>query len=349
MRIAQIAPLYESVPPKLYGGTERVVYNLTEELVRAGHEVVLFASGDSETSAELVPCCERGLRLHGGVRDFHAYLTIQLAMAYARADEFDIIHNHVDYFAFPFARLARTPTVTTMHGRLDLPEVRRVNGFFREQPLISISNAQRVHLPDANWIATVYNGIHVESFTFRPQPGRYLAFLGRVSVEKRLDRAIEVARAVGMPLLAAAKIDPADVDYYEHAIRPLLDHNLVEFVGEIDEQAKDAFLGQAYAYLFPIDWPEPFGITMIEAMATGTPVIAMDCGSVREVVVDGVTGFICRDVGEMIRAVHRIPEISRQACRAHVERRFSRAVMAAGYLEAYRQVLAPREPEAVSA
>ncbi|HEU5299959.1 MAG TPA: glycosyltransferase family 4 protein, partial [bacterium] len=309
-----------------------------------GHEVVLFASGDSETSAELVACSEHGLRLNGGVKDFHAYLMIQLAMAYARAEEFDIIHSHVDYFAFPFARLSRTPTVTTMHGRLDLAEVRRVNDFFREHPLVSISRAQRVHLPRANWIANVHNGIAVESFTFYPQPGRYLAFLGRISLEKRLDRAIEVARAVGMPLLAAAKVDPVDAGYYEHAIRPLLDGNMFEFVGEIGEQAKDAFLGQAYAYLFPIDWPEPFGITMIEAMATGTPVIAMDCGSVREVVVDGVTGFICRDVGEMIRAVHRIPEISRQACRAHVQRHFARGRMAAGYLAAYRQVLTRPEP-----
>jgi len=347
MRIAQIAPLIESVPPKRYGGTERVVFNLTEELVRQGHEVVLFASGDSETSAELVPCCERGLRLDGRVRDHHAYTTIQLAMVYARAQEFDVIHNHADYFAFPFARLTRTPTVTTMHGRLDLPEVRRVNDFFREQPLIAISRAQQRFLPRANWIGTVYNGIAVEQFTLRTRPGDYLAFLGRVALEKRLDRAIEVARAVGMPLRVAAKIDPADRAYYEHAIRPLLDHDLVEFIGEIDEQAKDDFLGNAYAYLFPIDWPEPFGITMIEAMATGTPVIAMDCGSVPEVVVDGVTGFICRDVGEMIRAVDRIPEISRQACRDHVARHFSRAVMASRYLQAYQRVVAA--PESVPA
>lgn len=347
MRIAQIAPLIESVPPKRYGGTERVVYNLTEELVRSGHEVVLFASGDSETSAELVPCCERGLRMDGRVRDFHAHTTIQLAMVYERAHEFDVIHNHADYFAFPFARLTRTPTVTTMHGRLDLPEVRRVNDFFREQPLISISRAQRRYLPGANWVATVYNGIAVEQFTLRAQPGRYLAFLGRVALEKRLDRAIEVARAVGMPLRVAAKIDPADREYYEHAIRPLLDHDLVEFVGEIDERTKDDFLGNAYAYLFPIDWPEPFGITMVEAMATGTPVIAMDCGSVPEVVVHGVTGFICRDLGEMIRAVERIPEISRQACRAHVARHFSRAEMASRYLQAYQRVLVA--PESVPA
>jgi len=342
MRIAQIAPLYESVPPRLYGGTERVVYNLTEELVRRGHDVVLFASGDSETSAELVPCCERGLRLDGSVTDFHAYTMIQLAMAYERAEGFDLIHNHVDYFAFPFARLTRTPTLTTMHGRLDLPEVRRVNHVFREHPLISISDAQRTDLPDANWIATVHNGIDPGQFTFRKEPGKYLAFLGRISVEKRPDRAIDIARAVGMPLRVAAKIDPADRDYYEHAIRPLMDNDLVEFVGEIDEEQKDAFLGNAFAYLFPIDWPEPFGITMIEAMATGTPVIAMNCGAVPEVVRDGVTGFVCRDIGEMIASVPRIAEISREACRLHVEKHFSRADMAKKYEQAYQRVLRHR-------
>jgi len=347
MRIAQIAPLIESVPPAKYGGTERVVSHLTEQLVARGHEVVLFASGDSQTRAQLVPCCERGLRLDGSVRDVHAYTMIQLAMVYERAHEFDVIHNHVDYFAFPFARLTPTPTVTTMHGRLDLPEVRKVTRVFREHPLISISDAQRAHLPQANWIATVHNGIAAEQFTFRPQPGRYLAFLGRISLEKRLDRAIEVARAVGMPLRVAAKIDPADRAYYEHAIKPLMDHALVEYVGEIDEREKDAFLGNAYAYLFPIDWPEPFGITMIEAMATGTPVIAMDCGSVPEVVVHGETGFICRDLGEMIAAVARVPELSRQACRRHVERHFSAAAMAARYERVYRLLL--REPEAVPA
>jgi len=343
MRIAQIAPLYESVPPNLYGGTERVVYNLTEELVRRGHDVVLFASGDSETTGELVPCCERGLRLDGTVKDFHAYTMIQLAMVYDRAEEFDLIHNHVDYFAFPFARLTRTPTVTTMHGRLDLQEVRRVNAVFREHPLISISDAQRLSLADANWIATVHNAIDPGQFTFRREPGRYLAFLGRIAIEKRPDRAIDIARAVKMPLRIAAKIDPADRDYYEHAIRPLMDNDLVEFVGEIDEKSKDDFLGNAYAYLFPIDWPEPFGITMIEAMATGTPVIAMNCGSVPEVVADGVTGYVCRDVGEMIASVPRISEISREACRQHVEKHFSRAAMAEKYEQAYQRVLRQRE------
>lgn len=343
MRIAQIAPLYESVPPKLYGGTERVVYNLTEELVRMGHHVVLYASGDSETAATLVRCCEQGLRLNGTVRDFHAYTMIQLAMVYERAEEYDIIHNHVDYFAFPFARLTHTPTVTTLHGRLDLPEVRQVNGFFREHALISISDAQRTDLPEANWIATVHNGVNLKRFSCRPQPGRYLAFLGRISVEKRPDRAIDIARAVGMPLRIAAKIDPADQEYYEHAIRPLMADPLVEFVGEINEDQKDEFLGSAYAYLFPIDWPEPFGMTMIEAMATGTPVIAMNCGSVPEVIAHGVTGYICGDVAEMIAAVHRIPEISREACRGHVEKHFSRAAMAKKYEQAYQRILRQRE------
>jgi len=339
MRIAQIAPLFESVPPKKYGGTERVVSTLTEQLVRRGHEVILFASGDSVTSARLVPCCERGLRLDGGVLDFHAYTMIQLAMVYERAEEFDLIHNHTDYFAFPFARLSRTPTVTTMHGRLDLPEVRRVHGYFTQQPLVSISDAQRANLPQAHWVATIHNGIDVEQFTFRKDPGRYLAFLGRISPEKRLDRAIEIARAVGLPLRVAAKIDPADRDYYEHAIRPLMDHPLVEFVGEIDDREKDDFLGLAYAYLFPIDWPEPFGITMIEAMATGAPVIAMACGSVPEVVLHGVTGFICQDLRSMIECVDRIPEISREACRRHVERHFSAQMMAAKYERAYEIIL----------
>ena len=339
MRIAQIAPLVESVPPRKYGGTERVVSGLTEALVRRGHEVVLFASGDSDTAAELVPCCERGLRLDGSAHDFHAYTMIQLAMVYERAEEFELIHSHVDYFAFPFARLSRTPTVTTMHGRLDLPEVRQVHGFFTKLPLISISDAQRQNLQRAHWVATIHNGIDVGRFTLRREPGDYLAFLGRISPEKRLDRAIEIARAVGMPLRVAAKIDVADKEYYEHAIKPFMGHPLVEFVGEVDEERKDDFLGSAYAYLFPIDWPEPFGITMIEAMATGTPVIAMACGAVPEVVEHEVTGFICHDLRGMIECVERVPEISREACRRHVERRFSVEIMTTRYERAYAAVV----------
>jgi glycosyltransferase involved in cell wall biosynthesis len=264
---------------------------------------------------------------------------IQLALVYERAEEFDLIHNHVDYFAFPFARLSRTPTVTTMHGRLDLPEVRRVHRFFTEHPLISISAAQRENLPWGRWVGTVHNGIDVGRFTFREAPGDYLAFLGRISHEKRLDRAIEIARAVGMPLRVAAKVDPADAEYYEHAIKPLLDHPLVEFVGEVDEEEKDAFLGSAYAYLFPIDWPEPFGITMIEAMATGTPVIAMACGAVPEVIQHTITGFVCPDLRTMIECVARVPELSRAACRDHVERRFSAEIMTAQYERAYAAVV----------
>jgi len=339
MRIAQIAPLYESVPPKMYGGTERVVYGLTEELVRRGHAVTLFASGDSQTSARLVPICERGLRLDERIHDALAFTTIELGMVYERAGEFDIIHNHADYFAFPFARLSPTPTVTTLHGRLDLPEVRRVHDYFPGIPLVSISQAQRQHLPQATWVATVYNGIVPEHFTLRREPGAYLVFLGRISPEKRPDRAIEIARAVDMPLKIAAKVDPADREYFHHAVRPLLTHPLVEFVGEVDERAKDELLGGAYAYLFPIDWPEPFGITMIEALATGTPVIAADCGAVPEIVVPGVTGFICRTLREMIEAVGRIPQISREACRRHVEERFSARRMTAEYEGVYQAVL----------
>jgi glycosyltransferase involved in cell wall biosynthesis len=348
MRIAQIAPLYESVPPSLYGGTERVVSNLTEELVRRGHEVTLFASGDSLTAATLVPCCDRALRLDGRVRDAYAYTTIELGMVYERAEAFDIIHNHIDYFAFPFAALSPTPTLTTLHGRLDLPEVARVHGYFPEAPLVSISDAQRAPLPQANWQATIYNGISPEAFTLQHRAGDYLAFLGRISFEKRPDRAIEIALGTGLPLRIAAKVDDADREYFTHAIKPMLSHSLVEFLGEIDETAKNAFLGGAYAYLFPIDWPEPFGITMIEAMATGTPVIAMNCGSVPEVVAHGRTGFVCQTLAEMVAAVARVPEISREACRRHVEERFTAAGMADAYEAAYRRLLG-RRPERLTA
>lgn len=350
MRIAQVAPLYESVPPRLYGGTERVVWALTEELVRRGHDVTLFASGDSATSARLVPCCDEALRLAGRMDEAHAATTIQLGLVYGQADDFDVIHNHIDYACFPLARLVRTPTLTTLHGRLDLAAVQRLSRHFGDLPLVSVSRAQRQYLPEANWVATVYHGIPLEHYTLRTRPGEYLAFLGRISIEKRVDRAIEIARAAGMPLKIAAKVDPADRDYYEHAIKPLLAHPLVEYVGELDERGKDEFLGNAYACLFPIDWPEPFGLTMVEAMATGTPVIAMACGSAPEVVESGVTGFVCRSLDEMVQAVRRVPEISREACRRHVEARFSTTRMAANYETAYERLLAdrrPRRPERV--
>ncbi|MDR7542892.1 MAG: glycosyltransferase family 4 protein [Armatimonadota bacterium] len=347
MRIAQVAPLFESVPPRLYGGTERVVWSLTEALVRRGHDVTLFASGDSATSARLVPCCEQGLRLAGQITDAHAFTTIQLGMVYSRADEFDIIHNHIDYASFPMARLVQTPTLTTLHGRLDLPAMRRISQFFRDLPLVSVSRAQRTPLRTANWIATIYHGIPLEHYRLRPRPGQYLAFLGRISPEKRLDRAIEIARATDLPLKVAAKIDPADQDYYRHAIKPLLDHPLVEYAGEIDEREKDRFLGEAYAYLFPIDWPEPFGLTMIEAMATGTPVIAMACGSVPEIVEPGLTGFVCRSLDEMIAAVRRVPEIDRRVCRRRVEERFGAERMAADYEAVYERLREERWPPGI--
>jgi glycosyltransferase involved in cell wall biosynthesis len=348
MRIAQVAPLFESVPPRYYGGTERVVSWLTEELMRMGHQVTLFASGDSETAAELVSTTEKALRLGRGWADPLAPHLLLLERVAQRSHRFDVIHFHIDYVQLPFARRISTPTLTTLHGRLDLPEVARVHGYFPEAPLVSISDAQRAPLPQANWQATIYNGISPEAFTLQHRAGDYLAFLGRISFEKRPDRAIEIALGTGLPLRIAAKVDDADREYFTHAIKPMLSHSLVEFLGEIDETAKNAFLGGAYAYLFPIDWPEPFGITMIEAMATGTPVIAMNCGSVPEVVAHGRTGFVCRTLAEMVAAVARVPEISREACRRHVEERFTAAGMADAYEAAYRRLLG-RRPERLTA
>ena len=341
MRIAIAAPLIESVPPPLYGGTERVISVLTEELVRRGHDVTLFASGDSRTSARLFPCVERGLRLDEAVHDQVAYALIEMGEIYARAADFDVVHNHNDYLAFSFSRFAATPTVTTTHGRLDLPEVQRIYGYYAEQRLVSISHDQRTSLPASNWVGTVPNAIDLASYRFRPDPGDYLVFLGRISPEKRPDRAIEIARDVGMRLIIAAKVDPTDRPYYEHAIAPLIARNrgLVEYIGEVDQRGKDELLGGAYAYLFPIDWPEPFGLTMAEAMATGTPVVAFQTGSAAEVVIDGVTGFVCDTLVGMVQSIPRVAELDRSACRAHVERNFSPAVMATGYERVYAAVV----------
>ena len=341
MRIAMVAPLAESVPPSHYGGTERVVSVLTEELVRRGHAVTLFASADSVTSADLVPCSRQGLRRDPHVTDYLAYTMTQLGIVHQHADEFELVHNHLDYVAFATARLSRTPTVTTTHGRLDLAEVRRVYEDFEEQPLVAISNDQRAYLPGAEWVATVSNAVDLANYRFRADPGDYLVFLGRISPEKRPDRAIEIARDVGMRLIMAAKVDAVDRDYYEHAIAPVIRANPshVEFVGEVNEEEKDALLGGAWAYLFPIDWPEPFGLTMAESMATGTPVIGYRAGSVPEVVEDGVTGFICNTAAEMAAAVGRVGELSRWACRERVERLFSPAAMADGYERAYAAVI----------
>jgi glycosyltransferase involved in cell wall biosynthesis len=340
MRIGMIAPLVESVPPRRYGGTERVVSVLTEELVRRGHDVTLFASGDSRTSATLVPCSSRSLR-SDPTQDTVVHSLISMGEAYARACDLDILHNHNDYLGFAFARLASTPTVHTAHGRLDLAEVRRVYGHYRDQPLVSLSEEQASALPHARWVGTVPNAIDLDTLHLRTEPGDYLVFLGRISPEKRPDRAIEIARDVGVPLIMAAKVDPADRDYYEAAIAPLIARNsdLVTFLGEVDDTEKDDLLGGALAYLFPIDWPEPFGLTMAEAMATGTPVIATALGAVPRVVAHGRTGFVCATFSQMVDAVGRVGEIDRRDCRAHVERNFSPAAMATAYERVYDRVI----------
>jgi glycosyltransferase involved in cell wall biosynthesis len=280
MRIAQVAPLYESVPPKYYGGTERVVSYLTEELVRQGHEVTLFASGDSETNARLVAGCRRSLRLDKHCNNQLTHHLVMLERVFARAADFDIIHFHVDYMHFPLSRREPITQVTTLHGRLDIPDLVPLYREFGDMPLISISNGQQKPLAWGNWQATIHHGLPADKYRFRAQPGSYLAFLGRISPEKRVDRAIKIPTQVDMPLKIAAKIDPVDKDYFDVAIAPLLRNPLVEFVGEIGEQEKDEFLGNAYGLLFPIDWPEPFGLVMIEAIACGTPVIAYRAGAV---------------------------------------------------------------------
>ncbi|HHH36068.1 MAG TPA: glycosyltransferase family 4 protein [Gammaproteobacteria bacterium] len=343
MRIAQVAPLIESVPPKLYGGTERVASYLTEELVRQGHQVTLFASGDSETSAELVPIVPRALRLDRNYINPEVFHLLLIEKVYQRAADFDIIHFHLDALHFPLTRRMDRATITTMHGRLDLPELDALFREFREIPVVSISNAQRTPLPQANWQATVYNGVPAENYTFRELPGRYLAFLGRISPEKRVDRAIEIARRVGMPLRIAAKVDRADEEYFQERIRPMLDDPLVEFIGEIDEREKDVFLGEAYALLLPIDWPEPFGLVMIEAMACGTPVVAYRHGSVPEVVDHGVTGFIVDGIEDAAAAVQQIDSINRRTCRQVFEERFSARRMARDYATVYEQLIYGRE------
>ena len=345
MRIGVISPLVEPVPPPLYGGTERVVSSLTEELVRRGHDVTLFASGDSETSARLIACVPRALRLDSSAPDFVTATVFELGEVYKRAAEFDIIHNHADWFSFPFAGLVATPTVTTAHGRLDIPEIayryRRGGG----QPVVSISRDQQSYLPEANWIGTVYNGIDLSRYHLRTDPGDYLVFLGRISPEKGPEKAVEIAERTGMRLVVAAKVDPADRDYYESVVAPLFRRSRrVEFVGEVDDAGKDELLGGAYAYLFPIDWPEPFGLTMVEAMATGTPVIAMARGSVPEVVADGETGFVCGSTDEMVAAIDLVSQIDRRACRLRVERLFSASRMADGYEAIYARLLTENWP-----
>jgi glycosyltransferase involved in cell wall biosynthesis len=339
MRIAQVAPLCESVPPKLYGGTERVVSWLTEELVRLGHDVTLFASGDSLTSARLVPACKKALRLDLNCVDPLAHHVLMLDQVFSEKGNFDLIHFHVDYLHFPLSRREQIAHVTTLHGRLDLPDLVPLYRNFRDMPVISISDAQRKPLPWANWQGTVHHGLPRESFTLGGGTGGYLAFLGRTSPEKGLDQAIEIAKRVGMPLKIAAKIDRVDVEYFGTAIKPLLDHPLIEFIGEIGSPEKNAFLGNAAALLFPVNWREPFGLVMIEAMACGTPVIAYSLGSVPEVVKEGVTGFIVADLEGAVKAAKRIAEIDRRKCRRWFEQHFSAERMAQDYVNIYQRVV----------
>jgi glycosyltransferase involved in cell wall biosynthesis len=343
MHIAQVAPLFESVPPKYYGGTERIVSYLTEELVRQGHDVTLFASGDSVTRAQLVAACRRSLRLDRHCVDQMAHHVLMLEHVAQRLDEFDCVHYHLDYLHYPLSRRARTPQVTTLHGRLDIPDLQPLYAEFRDMPLVSISNSQREPLHDANWQATIYHGLPEDLYEFNAAPGEYLAFLGRISPEKRVDRAIAIAREVGMPLRIAAKVDDVDQDYFDGLVKPLLDHPLIDYVGEIGDGEKQQFLGCAIGLLFPIDWEEPFGLVMIEALACGTPVVAYRRGSVPEVLSDGETGFIVDGLDEAIAAARRLPELDRRRCRDAFERNFTASRMANEYVPLYERLARARQ------
>jgi glycosyltransferase involved in cell wall biosynthesis len=343
MRIAQIAPLHESVPPRLYGGTERVVSYLTEELVRLGHDVTLFASGDSRTSAKLVRCCEIALRVNPVVRDGMPYHMIMLDQVRRRVDEFDILHFHIDVLHGPLVREFADRTLTTLHGRLDLPDLVPFYAAFQDLPLASISNSQQRYLSGANWLGTVYHGLPQHLLPFQSKPKGYLAFLGRIAPEKGPDQAIEIAARSRMPLKIAAKVDRVDQAYWEEKIRPRVEANSdIEFIGEIGEGDKARFLGDAAALLFPIDWPEPFGLVMIEAMACGTPVIAYRRGSVSEVIEENVSGFVVDTVDEAVAAVRRLSDLDRARVRTEFERRFTVERMARDYVDIYRRLLGMR-------
>jgi glycosyltransferase involved in cell wall biosynthesis len=342
MKIAQIAPLIESVPPRLYGGTERIVSYLTEALVGLGHDVTLFASGDSITSAELTPCCTRALRLDPTAGDTIPHFMLMIDKVWERAREFDILHFHIDLFQFPLFRSLAARTLTTLHGRQDLGDLKPFYSRFGEMPLVSISNDQRKPIPNANFVATIHHGIPPDLHRPSFEQGSYLAFLGRISPEKRPDRAIRIARAAGVPLKIAAKVDKVDEDYFRNDILPLIDGPDVEFIGEINEREKTKFLGEAAALLFPVDWPEPFGLVMIEAMACGTPVLAFRCGSIPEVIEDGVTGKVVNSEEEAIAALPEILSYDRRAVRQRFEERFTATRMAKDYVSTYRQLRATR-------
>jgi glycosyltransferase involved in cell wall biosynthesis len=339
MKIAQIAPLYESVPPKLYGGTERIVSYLTEELVATNHDVTLFASADSVTNARLVPASESALRLSTrSVVDKVAHHIRLLELVFQEAHQFDVLHFHIDYLHFPFTKRQPVPALTTLHGNLSIPDLVPLYKEFRKMNVVSISDAQRQPLPWIGWCGTIHHGIPEDLYQLQEKTGEYLAFLGRICPEKRVDRAIEIAKRSGRHLKIAAKVDPADRDYFSECIKPLLSHPLVEFIGEIGEDQKGDFLGNALALLFPIDWSEPFGLVLIEAMACGTPIIAYNEGSVPEVIEDGKTGFIVDNQNDAVAAVDRLGLIDRKRCRHEFEKRFSAQRMASDYLMIYEGI-----------
>ncbi|OWO92271.1 glycosyl transferase [Rhizobium esperanzae] len=338
MKIAQIAPLTESVPPKRYGGTERIVSFLCDELVAKNHEVTLFASGDSVTSAKLIPCSDAALRLNPAVKDQLPHHIVMLEQVRRRAGEFDVLHFHTDLLHFPLIHEFTDRAITTLHGRLDLPDLRSFYQVFADVPLVSVSNDQRRPMPPVNWSGTVYHGLPPNLLPFTDKPnGNYLAFLGRIAPEKRPDRAIEIAKRAGMPLKIAAKIDAADKTYWETVIEPMIKgHQNVEFIGEINDDQKADFLGNAGALLFPIDWPEPFGLVMIEAMACGTPVIAFRRGSVPEVIDNDVSGILVDNVAEAAANVEWALKLDRRGVRGAFEKRFTAERMATDYLDKYR-------------
>ena len=338
MRIAQVAPLFESVPPRLYGGTERVVSYLTEELVREGHDITLFASGDSRTAARLVPVWDTALRLDERSPEPTSLHVVMIEEVFRRATEFDVIHFHIDALQLPLASRSGVPFLTTKHGRLDMPGLRQLYAEFADAPLVSVSDDQRSPLPGANWVATVHHGLPSQLYS-PGKGGGHLAFLGRISPEKGVDRAIEIARRSGMPLKIAAKIDRVDRDYFITQIRPLMHGPDIEFLGEVTDEDKGAFLGGAKALIFPIDWPEPFGLVIIEALACGTPVIAFRRGSVPEILEDGVTGFVVDSVEEAVQRVAQLPQLDRRRCRAEFDHRFTARRMAQDYCAVYARLM----------
>ena len=339
MKIAQVAPLYEAVPPKFYGGTERIVSFLTEELVRQGHNITLFASGDSTTNAKLVACVPEALRLKEKCEDSLAPHVVELQKVIERSGEFDIIHFHTDYLTFPFTQFLDVPHVTTLHGKLSIQELQMIYDTYPDEPVVCISDSQREPLPQANFVGRVHHGLPVDLFKQGKGNGNYFAFLGRISPEKGCDRAIEIAIANNTPIKIAAKIDKADMEYFERKIKPMLDHSLVDFIGEINEDQKQEFLGNAMALLFPIDWPEPFGLVMIESMACGTPVLAWNCGSVPEIIDEGRTGFIVDSIPQAIEAAKKISSLDRSMVRQCFEQRFTVKRMAEQYLSLYQKLI----------